>query len=300
MDNHSRAAVWGGFVADALALGAHWIYDTDRIDREMGRVEAFLAPPDGGFHSGKDKGQFTHYGDQMMVLLRSTASSGAFDLERFFWSWQSLFRDYSGYVDRATRETLEGISAGKGPTACGSGSADLSGAARFAALAYHLGGEPDAFAAAARAQAAMTHSHPHVVDAAEFFARVTSAVLQGQSPVAAVRAVERDRFRREPFSQWVAQGLDSAGTDTRSAIKGFGQMCDIEAGFPGVLHLIGKYEKDFRRGLVENVMAGGDSAARGIVAGSVLGAGNGMSAIPDEWRRGLAVREELAALLGDP
>ncbi|MCX5839664.1 MAG: hypothetical protein NTW71_14310 [Deltaproteobacteria bacterium] len=30
------------FTGDALALGAHWIYDSDRITREFGRVERFL------------------------------------------------------------------------------------------------------------------------------------------------------------------------------------------------------------------------------------------------------------------
>jgi hypothetical protein len=31
------------FAGDALALGAHWICDSDRIAREFGRVERFLA-----------------------------------------------------------------------------------------------------------------------------------------------------------------------------------------------------------------------------------------------------------------
>jgi hypothetical protein len=32
MKQKTRAAVMASFAADSLALGAHWIYDTDRID----------------------------------------------------------------------------------------------------------------------------------------------------------------------------------------------------------------------------------------------------------------------------
>jgi ADP-ribosylglycohydrolase len=50
--------------------------------------------------------------------------------------------------------------------------------------------------------------------------------------------------------------------------------------FPGAVHLIVKYQDNPRQGLIENVMAGGDSAARGLIAGMVFGAYAGMDAIP--------------------
>jgi ADP-ribosylglycohydrolase len=39
--------------------------------------------------------------------------------------------------------------------------------------------------------------------------------------------------------------------------------------------------------MVENVMAGGDSAARGIILGGILGYVHGIDAIPQTWRDGL-------------
>ena len=39
-----------------------------------------------------------------------------------------------------------------------------------------------------------------------------------------------------------------------------------------MIHLICKYEDNLQEGLIENAMAGGDSAARGLVIGAVLGA----------------------------
>jgi ADP-ribosylglycohydrolase len=63
------------------------------------------------------------------------------------------------------------------------------------------------------------------------------------------------------------------------------------------VHLIGKYEGNLRKGIVENVMAGGDSAARGLVVGMILGAHLGFEAIPSEWLSGLKRYQHIVYLL---
>ncbi|RLB33782.1 MAG: ADP-ribosylglycohydrolase family protein, partial [Deltaproteobacteria bacterium] len=37
--DNDRAMVLASFVADSLALGAHWIYDTALIEKQFGRVD---------------------------------------------------------------------------------------------------------------------------------------------------------------------------------------------------------------------------------------------------------------------
>jgi len=107
--------------------------------------------------------------------------------------------------------------------------------------------------------------------------------MQGQIPIDALQDVAHRGFDRPPFDRWVSEGLRSYAVDTRDAIKQFGQACDVSAGFSGVVHLIAKYQDHPREGLIENVMAGGDSAARGLIAGMVFGAFSGMDAIAPEW-----------------
>ena len=44
-------------------------------------------------------------------------------------------------------------------------------------------------------------------------------------------------------------------------------------------------------------MAGGDSSARGMLAGMILAAANGSSAIPDAWLTEMAAGNRINALL---
>jgi ADP-ribosylglycohydrolase len=71
---------------------------------------------------------------------------------------------------------------------------------------------------------------------------------------------------------------------------------------PGVVHLLARHGRDLAGCLTENVMAGGDSAARGLLAGMVLGAANGLEAVPGPWLDGLVSRtvieRDLAAIAG--
>ena len=91
--------------------------------------------------------------------------------------------------------------------------------------------------------------------------------------------------------------LESAGKDTRTVIGRFGQMCGIASALPGAVHLICSYADDPRTALIENVQAGGDSAARGLVAGLVLGARHGVDAVPGGWLTGMQRYDRLFELL---
>jgi ADP-ribosylglycohydrolase len=299
MSDNAEAMVLASFAADSLALGAHWIYDTNRIDTELGRVDDLKTPPPDTYHPTKARGDFTHYGDQALTLLESVAASGGFDLTHFAQAWQALFGSYTGYRDRATTETLANFEAGRPPEASGSESADLGGASRIAPLVFRYRDDLDTLVDAARAQTAMTHNNPQVIRAAEFLSRVAWMVLGGASPGAAIRETFEDGFSRGDFGASIREGLDSVGKETRQVILGFGQHCGTPAALPVVIHLAVSYESDLETALVENVMAGGDSAARGMVAGMILGAHLGTAAIPGDWLSGLKARDRILALLGE-
>ena len=299
MKNSATAMVLMSFIADALSLGVHWIYNTNVIDKKWGRVEAYIKPERPTYHPTKDLGDLTHYGDQTLVLLESVSAKSGFDFDDFSRRWLQFFDQYDGYIDSATKVTLENIEARKDPLQAGSESDELAGAGRIAPLVYIYRNDLEKLIAAARAQTAFTHNNELVLDAAEYFARVTYSVLGGELPTAAVKRVMEEEFNHRPYSQWVEAGLQSSSEDTRTAIKEFGQMCEVEAAMPCVVHLISKYENNLKTALIENAMAGGDSAGRGLILGAVLGAYHGAGEVPDRWRSELKAYDRIVGLLED-
>jgi ADP-ribosylglycohydrolase len=297
MEDRKKTLVLASFVADSLALGAHWIYDTERIRKDMGRVDQLLNPLPDSYHPSKHRGEFTHYGDQTMILIESVAERGVFDLEDFSARWRALFGDYKGYFDQATKATLKNFSRGKNPFDAGSSSSDLAGASRISPLVCRYAQDLDALLGAARDQTRMTHNHPLVVEGAEFFARLCWRILQGDRPVSAIQDVTAEKFKGSPLSEWVGRGLASKAEESVGVIGRFGQSCHVDEAFSGVVHLIAKYEKDLKEALVQSVMAGGDSAGRGMLVGMVLGAHLGLKGLPAEWISGLERGKEISALI---
>ena len=297
MAEKTNAMVLASLAADALALGVHWIYNTNVIDKKFGRVEIYLKPERPTYHPTKARGEFTHYGDQTIILLESVSKHSGFDLNDFSLRWQKFFKNYDGYFDGATKATLDNIKSGKLSAEAGSGSDDLAGAARIAPLVKAYRDVPEKLVASAAAQTSLTHNNTQVIQSAEFFSMVAYQILEGMSPAAAINHTRKEKFSSGPFAEWIEMGLQSADRETRQCIKDFGQMCETPAAFPSVIHLIVKYENDLKQALVENVMAGGDSAGRGLIVGMLLGAYLGREAIPQEWLRDMKAYPQIVGLL---
>lgn len=297
MNGKARTMVLSSFVADSLALGVHWIYDVHRIEKEFGRVDNPLKPGSHSYHSTKDKGDFTHYGDQAFVLLESVAANGKFDPEDFSTRWRKLFEDYHGYYDQATKGTLQNLSLGKSFQQAGSPSNELAGASRIAPLVFCYRDDLDNLIEASRTQTRMTHNNALVIAGAEFFARVCWNVLKGASPISAIKDVTREGFKKTPLSEWVRQGVESRTQESVPTILRYGQTCHVNEAFVGVVHLIAKYEEDLKEALVQSVMAGGDSAGRGMFVGMVLGAHLGSESLPAAWLSALKKGETISNLL---
>ena len=297
MDDRAVTMVLASFSADSLALGAHWIYDTQAIAQHFGRVDRLLKPGPDSYHRTKNKGEFTHYGDQTFVLLESLAAQKGFSPEDFLGRWNALFENYNGYMDQATQGTLARYDSGKTIKDGGSPSDDLAGAARLAPLVFAYPDDLKRLLAAAKEQTRMTHNNALVLESAAFFAETAGRVLGGMSPVKALQKTTSEKFLNSPLLAWVNAGLQSAADDSVQTIIRFGQSCHAQEAFPGVIHLIAKHEGDLKEALVQSVMAGGDSAARGMLVGMVLGAYSDSEGLPKEWVSKLKREKQIRQLL---
>ncbi len=57
MTDNRRPMVLASFAADSLALGVHWIYDTDKIKKDFGRVDTLRKPLRDSYHPTKEDGE---------------------------------------------------------------------------------------------------------------------------------------------------------------------------------------------------------------------------------------------------
>jgi len=111
----------GVAVADAAALGLHWIYDINRI-KEVGGVEPEFLDPDPKNYDGvpsyfahptKIAGDNSHYGENFLNAARSIANNGGeFNPRKYQRDFQDYFGyggSFSGYIDHPTRDTLQNL-----------------------------------------------------------------------------------------------------------------------------------------------------------------------------------------------
>ncbi|PHS58240.1 MAG: ADP-ribosylation/Crystallin J1 [Sulfurimonas sp.] len=298
MTDKIRAAILGSFVGDSMALGTHWVYDQDLILKEHGRVEGLLRPTMVEYHSKKALGDFTHYGDQAYELLLDVSTHGEFNLDSYASRFRALFKgNYNGYVDKATQRTLDLITVCTDFNECKSNSTDLGGVSRMAPLLLSYANDISSLKESVDSFVAYTHDDVKVKETADFFATLTYKILHdGLSPSDIIKKL-KDTDKYPHINQDIIDGLDSVSEDSPLAIKRLGMSCDVSGALASTIHLIVKYENDFNKAIIENVMAGGDSAARGMLVGMVLGSYLGLDSINKRWLSGMKRYEDILGFI---
>jgi len=289
----------GALAADSLTLPAHWNYDQDEIARLFGRITELQAAPAEGYHPGKGRGAQTHYGDQTLVLMESLeACGGNFVMDDFARRWRSFWDDSKSYRDHATKDTLAHLQEGRGLTRAGSDSTELGGAARIAPVLLALRNEDQpTIIAAVRAQTALTHAAPVVVDAAEFIARTVFLLMRGVTTASALHMAVSLPYKALAAERYLQQAEATRDLSTAEAVDELGQSCPMDKALPSVFAILLRHGDNLETALIENVMAGGDSAARGLVLGTLLGAAHGRRAIPERWIEPLLARPQVETFL---
>ncbi|WP_298860920.1 ADP-ribosylglycohydrolase family protein [uncultured Sulfitobacter sp.] len=121
IQNRCKNMILGALVADAAAMGLHWIYDQSHIRKIAPDVPEFSAPDPKNYegvmgffaHPNRTAGAQSQYGEQAVVMLRTLAASGGhFEEAAFADAFQAHFGyggGYVGYIDHATRATLDNM-----------------------------------------------------------------------------------------------------------------------------------------------------------------------------------------------
>lgn len=273
---HIKNAVEMALIADSYLLGSHWIYDEDEL-KNLKIDWQELNPPSVMWHKGKVKGDFTHYGDHTKWLLDFVEKKHSFDLVAYKALWIEKMKTYTGYVDGACRETMEALE--KNPNVItGASSHDLSIAGRVAPLLYVSESKAE-FLTHVQSFVRFTHNDETTLHVAIFFANILYDVADGKSILDALQTTQIDTSLHSNL----AFALASQGKNTFKSIRDFGPACSVDGGFEGTVHLLVTYD-NFKDAMIANAKAGGDSSARGMIVGMIMGAA-GHDA-PSSWRTG--------------
>jgi hypothetical protein len=296
----NSAPILGALVADAAALGLHWLYDPDRISRiAADRGVIFLQPDMNDYsgtkgyfaHGGKSAGDSSSYGETCLLMLDHLARHGSFNRLVYQAAFRSYFGPggaYIGYVDspmRATLHTLLPLEPAAFPAKSGADDDQhLALAALPALVALHEG------------------SRDSLMDRVEEVVGITNnntlAVAAGQCAAAALF----NMLQREPAAQALANALPFAGSvleplldealsmttlDSVAAAQRFGSACHVAEGLPVIFHIV-QQAADYRGAVESNIRAGGDSCGRSIMLGAMAavctaGKQEGACSIPLHW-----------------
>ncbi len=119
LQNRAKNLVIGALTADAAAMGLHWIYDQAHIAKIAPDAPEFYAPDAANYagvpaffaHPTRHVGDPSQYGEQLLVMMRALlANGGAYDADLYAAAFRAHFGyggAYVGYIDHATRDTLD-------------------------------------------------------------------------------------------------------------------------------------------------------------------------------------------------
>ena len=315
--DRARAALTGGYIADAATMGFHWLYDQARIAALQGEAPEFRAPnaadyqgPDekglGYFaHGGKRPGDPSQYGAQMAAMATAIASAGAYDPAAYaaaFRDWFGYGGRWIGYTDRPTRATLDAMARAAAAggddadlTVCGADDAQLPALSKLLPLVARHHGDADLME---RAESAVRVTNNRDDSAAwgRAFAAMLRAAIQGATPTEAAEAARGVTPMIDGQIEAASAMRDKTVEEVAAA---FALHCQLEVAFPVIFHTVST-AKSYRAAIRANIRAGGDNCGRSVPIGAILGAcfaGDAARGVPAEWITRVDMPGDLAALL---
>lgn len=310
LQDRREAMLWGAFVADAASMGLHWLYDQERIAEVAPEAPEFMQPtashyegvPSYFAHPTKHAGDLSHYGAQMLVMLRALVQEGCYDRAAYEAEFASYFGyggGYVGYIDRPTRSTLDtmaqAIEGDDTRPYPGADDVQLPAVSKLPPLIVCHHGAADLGEVVQDAVRVTNNTNT-----ATRFAATTADLLQhvlqnGTLPELNALAARADL----QVSDAITPALDRRADSTQAVTGDIGMSCYLSYGIPSVFHALAT-KGSFVDAIRANIYAGGDSCGRAIVLGAAMGAVHGIGGapgIPSDWIDRLRDKEALAPLV---
>ena len=279
-DSHNP--VVGALVADAAAMGLHWLYDQEQIARIATTGDVIFRAPDtsvydghkGYFaHAGRLAGELSHYGEALMLfadLLTTEQSYSVAAHRQLFLERFGPGGSFRGYADRPTKALVARILEEGDDLPARSGSDDDQLPAVIPVSAFFQAG-----CSADDLQKAVLVSadNPVALEGAMAVFTCLQSLDSGMDMSGALHAgVEQTTGNLKDL---LSQALEIPDYEPLSAANQFGMPCHIPQGLPVVWHMLnccGNFETLIR----DNVRCGGDSCGRAMALGPIAATAFGM------------------------
>lgn len=290
MDRRDRieAALIGAYVADAAAMGLHWLYDADRVAALADGGLMFREPDPSDFngfkgvfvHHGKHSGDQSQYGAQLRVAVQSVSASGGFDLTDFQNRFAATFSaggSWVGYMDKATKGTLTNLAADRRDPS-GADDDQVPAVSKLPAiLAVPDLSETEidiAITATNANETAVSHAHP--------LAAMLQCAYDGGNMDACLAAGAEAAMG--DAGEAVRRAFDTTETDTAIFAGQTGRACPLPQALPVMIH-IARHARTYSDAVERNVRAAGDTCGRSICLGALFGALHGLGdrGVPLRW-----------------
>lgn len=273
-------ALNGALVADAAAMGLHWMYDQEQLRTIALSGDVLFRPPDAAVYSGiksyfahpmKRSGEASHYGESARLIAELARRSGGYQREAHLERFMQVFGpcgSYYGFADRPTKFLIGAMltSPDDLPAVVGTDDDQMPPLACVPGLF-----ESDADHAALTQAVGLFTNNPVGLAGAETLMRCLTLIASG-SPLADALLTSAEQCDHSELQQKLLEALAFSGGeyDPQGAAVHFGLPCHMTQGLPVAWHLL-KHSQNFESSVRDNIMCGGDCCGRSMAIGAVAG-----------------------------
>ena len=314
-----KNAMLGSLVADALAMPVHWYYDTQKLDRDYGRLTGYVAPKNPHSDSILWRSRYTprnaranilhdqakywgqrgvHYHQFLAAgentinyqlgkeLYFNIIADGAYDSEK----WLSRYIECllegewhkDTYLEEYHRAFFDNYAKGMAPADCGIDDLHIGGLSQVPCL---LAGLIETGVTSIDRQLLQVERHSRLTHRNQYVSEAAAAMTRILYSIG--EGLNLRTALECHAKPWASSGQFDTWTQfpDRTVIgRHLTMACYLPESFTASLYLCWKYADDFSAGILANAHAGGDNCHRGAVVGALLGAANG---VPYKWKEGL-------------
>ena len=274
-------ALNGALVADAAAMGLHWMYDQEQLKRISHSGDVLFRQPDESVYAGqkayfahpsKRTGDASHYGEAARVAARVACANGGYQRTAHVELFMRVFGpcgSYCGFADRPTKALVAAVLAAGEEALPDQPAADDTQMPPLACVPglFCTDSGADALASAV----SLYSRNPVGLNGAATLLDCLQRLVQGRSLQQAL-ADSADNLATGELQSKLQEALSFAGGDydPLGAAQHFGLPCHMIQGLPVVWHLLA-HASGFEAVVRDNILCGGDCCGRSMALGAIAG-----------------------------